>query len=140
MTERVIAGNTRDGQLICKGMDKYEGTCVVGRKTLRKLFRGRRCAVQVEWSRWMEQCSADEVRRIDKAKEEAMASTASAAKPASRAAQPKLYALSVVGGAPLYAFDDEDKAFAVCDALTEAAKASGFAAKYDVMELRRWSE
>lgn len=54
--------------------------------------------------------------------------------------QPKLYALLVVGGAPLYVFDNEDKAFAVHDALTAAAKASGFAAKYDVVEVERWVE
>ena len=32
-----------------------------------------------------------------------------------------------------------DKAVAVCDALTLGAKASGFAATYDVVEVKKWT-
>ena len=49
-----------------------------------------------------------------------------------------IYVLTVVGGGPLYWFDDEDRAFAFCDALTAAAKASGFDARYDVSRIEKW--
>ena len=50
------------------------------------------------------------------------------------------YVLMVVGGPALYVFESLDKAASVCDALTEAARVSGFAAKYDVVQVKRWRE
>lgn len=49
-----------------------------------------------------------------------------------------IYVITVVGGAGIAWTESFDKAAAVCDALTEAAKASGFAAKYDVVEVKKW--
>lgn len=51
----------------------------------------------------------------------------------------KIYTIQVVGGASIAWTESFDKAVAVCDALTLAAKASGFAAKYDVVEVKRWT-
>lgn len=44
----------------------------------------------------------------------------------------------VVGGTPVFVVRDEDKALSVCDALAAGAKASGFDAKYDVVEVKVW--
>ena len=49
-----------------------------------------------------------------------------------------VYVIQVVGGAGIAWTESFDKTAAVCDALTEAAKASGFAAKYDVVEVKKW--
>lgn len=51
----------------------------------------------------------------------------------------KIYTIQIVGGASIAWTESFDKAVAVCDALTLAAKASGFAAKYDVVEVKRWT-
>lgn len=53
-------------------------------------------------------------------------------------ARGNIYVITVVGGAGIAWTESFDKAAAVCDALTEAAKASGFAAKYDVVEVKKW--
>lgn len=50
-----------------------------------------------------------------------------------------IYTIQIVGGASIAWTESFDKAVAVCDALTLAAKASGFAAKYDVVEVKRWT-
>lgn len=147
----VIAGNTRQGRLIYEGVDRYIGTRRVGHRMEQKRFNGRRCAVQLEWSKWVE---AGKTQESESARRKAALDAlekersrpredAGAMKGNDMEAKGKkggVFALCVVGGAPLYVFDCEDKAFAVCDALTEAAKASGFAAKYDVVEVKRWTE
>lgn len=51
----------------------------------------------------------------------------------------KIYVVMVVGGAAVTYCETFDKAAAVCDALTLGAKASGFAAKYDVVEVKKWT-
>lgn len=51
----------------------------------------------------------------------------------------KIYTIQIVGGASIAWTESFDKAVAVCDALTLAAKASGFVAKYDVVEVKRWT-
>lgn len=63
----------------------------------------------------------------------------------SKATEPKpatpdtTYVVMVVGGAPIFVVEDFEHAVSVCDALAAGAKASGFAAKYDVVEVKRWS-
>ena len=49
-----------------------------------------------------------------------------------------VYVVMVVGGTPVFVVRDEDKALSVCDALAAGAKASGFDAKYDVVEVKVW--
>lgn len=51
----------------------------------------------------------------------------------------EIYVVQVVGGAAIAWCETFDRAAQVCDALTVAAKASGFAAKYDVVEVKRWT-
>ena len=53
--------------------------------------------------------------------------------------QDVIYVVMVVGGVAVTYCDTFDKAAAVCDALTLGAKASGFAAKYDVVEVKKWT-
>lgn len=50
-----------------------------------------------------------------------------------------IYVVMVVGGVAVAWCETFDKACAVCDALTLGAKASGFAAKYDVIEVKKWT-
>lgn len=50
----------------------------------------------------------------------------------------KIYVVMVVGGVAVAWCESFDKAVAVCDALTLGAKASGFAATYDVVEVKKW--
>lgn len=50
-----------------------------------------------------------------------------------------IYVVQVVGGVCVTYCDTFDKAASVCDALTISAKASGFAAKYDVVEVKKWT-
>ena len=45
----------------------------------------------------------------------------------------------MVGGVAVAWCESFDKAVAVCDALTLGAKASGFAATYDVVEVKKWT-
>lgn len=49
-----------------------------------------------------------------------------------------IFIVMVVGGVAVTWCDTFDKAAAVCDALTLGAKASGFAAKYDVVKVDKW--
>lgn len=49
-----------------------------------------------------------------------------------------VYVVMVVGGTPVFVVSDEDRALSVCDALSAGAKASGFDAKYDVVEVKVW--
>ena len=49
-----------------------------------------------------------------------------------------VYVVMVVGGTPVFVVRDEDRALSVCDALAAGAKASGFDAKYDVVEVKVW--
>lgn len=51
----------------------------------------------------------------------------------------KIYVVMVVGGVAVAWCESFDKAVAVCDALTLGAKASGFAASYDVVEVKKWT-
>lgn len=58
----------------------------------------------------------------------------------SPSALPKtVYVVQVVGGPAIYFTDDFDVAASVCDGLAAGAKASGFAAAYDVVEVKRWA-
>lgn len=49
------------------------------------------------------------------------------------------FGLGTVIGVAVAWCESFDKAVAVCDALTLGAKASGFAATYDVVEVKKWT-
>ena len=110
-----IAGNSRDGNLWCDDEKGYYGTCY--RATTGKM--AARCKLKDEKAA---ATATKEASNMEKNTTETS----------------NMYVLTVVGGAPIYWFDSEDKAFAVCDALTAAAEASGFAAKYDVTVIKKW--
>ena len=149
--EAVIRGNRNDGRLVKISASAYRGErrCADGRMDSR-IFRdvnAKEAAFQ--WETWKEAGARSDIaanaarvkakletpapKQVAAEKGEAMAK-------ADKTEAPPLYVLTIVGGGPLYVFDGEDKAFAVCDALTAAAKMSGFAAKYDVSEVKRWAE
>ena len=137
MDRKKVAGNASRGYLVTAGVNEYEGSRPARRgKFEYKTFRMRRAQAIEAWEEWnaagFEALAAEDVRRksVEKKAREIYQQ-----EPAG-----KTYALVVVGGAPLYTFRSLDKAAAVCDALTDAAKASGFAAKYDVVEMREWPE
>ena len=139
----IVAGNSRDGRLIRIGPDHFEGTKRLPNGKLdRKKFRMQKADARRAWEEWRDEEPEErpappkqerDVRFVD-VKEKQMATTTK------KEAEEKVYALAIVGGAPLYVFRSLDKAAAVCDALTQAAKASGFAAKYDVVEVKEWKE
>lgn len=145
-TNKVVAGNARGGLLFCTGMDTCEGTRPGKNGGYeRKRFRMRKADALRAWSEWKSEGAAKNGRGALRPKEEirpveekgnAMATGEK------KAAEEKdaIYALCVVGGAPLYIFRSWDKAAAVHDALTAAAKASGFNARYDVVKVREWLE
>lgn len=128
-----IAGNTRDGLLVNIGMDLYEGSRPApGGKFETKRFRMRRADALREFSAW----NAEAPARRDEAGGKEVAVTVAV----KQSEKKELYVLCIVGGAPLFAFCDFDKAASVCSALEAAAKASGFAAKYDVVAVKEWNE
>lgn len=49
-----------------------------------------------------------------------------------------IYVITVASGVCISWTDSLEKAVAICDALAEAARASGFDAKYDVAEVKKW--
>lgn len=155
---KILSGDKHNGQLMRISHGTFTGTCRIestGQMDRKRFVNGDwRAAVREyeEWCARVRERDMEKRRRLCGYKGGATAETAktrpepkepergekSMKTTDTAAAQPKLYALAVVGGATLYVFDNEDKAFAVCDALTAAAKASGFAAKYDVTEVKRW--
>lgn len=144
MIAKVIAGDRHSGRLTHTSANAYKGERrrMDGRMDSRIFHATSNTEATFMWETWKEAgARADRAalaarakrapKQTDKAEEQSMNTNTSPA---------GLYVLTVVGGAPLYVFDNEDKAFAVCDALTAAAKASGFAAKYDVSEVKKWAE
>lgn len=142
-----IAGNSRDGNLWCDDENGYYGTCYsattgkMDRKRFPKADRQKAIAEWTEWCKGVRTAEYEKMAAHCKLKDEKAAATAT--KEASNMEKnttetSNMYVLTVVGGAPIYWFDSEDKAFAVCDALTAAAESSGFAAKYDVTVIKKW--
>lgn len=141
--ERVIAGNSREGTLTYNG-HYYVGTCYVpstGRFDRKKFDMPRHEALRM-WREWCGRLrAADLEKRTEAVKAKPRAADVESKEDVTveqKAGERKIYALCVVGGASLYVFESFDKACSVCDALTMAAKASGFSAKYDVVEVKRW--
>ena len=145
---RAVAGNRHDGNLIDMRERGFIGTCF--RPTTGKMERKRftttsqRQAIE-EWADWCESVRAAEQEKMAarcKLKTDVADATVTEMEVPNmekdNTAEKKCYVLTVVGGGPLCWFDDKDKAFAVCDALTAAAKASGFAAQYDVSPIKKW--
>ena len=150
--EAVIRGNRNDGRLVKIGASAYRGErrCADGRLDSR-IFRDVNTKEALfQWETWREAgARSDMAAMAEKVKARSETPTPAPKQEAERGEAmikadkteaPPLYVLTIVGGGPLYVFDCEDKAFAVCDALTAAAKVSGFAAKYDVSEVKRWTE
>lgn len=148
--ERIVTGNSQTGILYRQSAGgAYRGTRVtVDGKTDSRIFKGLdspKAAITV-WREWQDAEVAKERRAMQKKAgivdepEESEESEEEVAAKEKDSRSGEVYALVVVGGAPLYWFESYDKAVAVQDALTHAAKASGFAAKYDVCEIKRWAE
>lgn len=74
-------------------------------------------------------------RAAGKRKEPTMAQTSTGADRNAEVA----YIVMVVGGPAVTWCETFDKAASVCDALSMTAKASGFSARYDVVEVRKWT-
>lgn len=157
-----VAGNTHDGILKWMGNGAFEGSILLpdGSFDRRRFLvdndaRRVRSAIK-EWEQWK-----SEVRRAErekmrargrgerKARESAEAepkrkevdmTTAKTTKTAGKTQDDDVtYVVMVVGGAPIFVVEDFDHAASVCDALAAGAKASGFSAKYDVVEVKRWT-
>lgn len=163
--ERVIAGDRFNGVLMSY-TTYYVGTCLVPStgKFDRKRFTGSRGEALSDWNAWCEEVRESDLaeRRRGVSRHVAPPSQRPAAGRGRIAAdnpQPrkseeptamrtanekpskspsKVYVVQVVGGPAIYYADDFDVAAAVCDGLAAGAKASGFAAAYDVVEVKRW--
>lgn len=154
-----VAGNTHDGILKWMGNNAFEGTVLLnnGRFDRRRFLvpdnANRVTAARQEWEKWKSEVRREErekmTRRahghddhdgmipISKSErgEDMTSSKTTGPKPAT---SDTTYVVMVVGGAPIFVVEDFEHAASVCDALTAGAKASGFAAQYDVVEVKRW--
>lgn len=159
-----VAGNAHDGVLRWLGDSTFEGSIRLsnGRFDHRRFFvendaRRVRRAIE-QWEQWKSEVRQGERQkmrerarghddrdgqpvvievRAEKKEVDVMASSNEAASPGK--ARDTAYVVMVVGGAPIFVVDDFDRAASVCDALDAGAKASGFSAKYDVVEVKRWA-
>lgn len=141
----VIDGNRRTGRLWCIKPTVYEGERLTrdGHLERRRFTDVSAKEARFMWREWCGFRAAEERRDAELARRARAEKNETKEKKTMEKKVPsdgKIYALSVVGGPSLYVFEDFGKACAVCDALTAAAKASGFAAKYDVTEVKRWAE
>lgn len=148
----VIAGNSHDGNLVSISMGRYEGTVRLQNGRFdRKVFTGtnlRASEARFMWETWKDAVRKKESERtglrVERAEEfERKAQEISdggekMAQKSQSAASGTVYVVMVVGGTPVFVVRDEDKALSVCDALAAGAKASGFDAKYDVVEVKAW--
>ena len=151
----VIAGNQRYGRLWRVRPDVFRGEWVDRRGKLHtKEFTGvTGPEARFQWRYWQEQMDgrqAADMRlaaRRQAEREDAraaatpkQATTKEAEMPSKETKAPggAVYVVTVVGGAPIRYAADQDTALAVAEALEAAAKASGFAAKYDVVEVQPW--
>lgn len=162
-----VAGNTHDGILKWMGGNAFEGSIRLSdgrfdrRRFLLDNVRGTSSINHAikEWERWKSDVRHEERDKLraraygnderkthgtiesGAGKKEVDMSVAKTTKTSNNKTQNSnvAYVVMVVGGAPIFVVDDFDHAASVCDALTAGAKASGFSAQYDVVEVRRWA-
>jgi hypothetical protein len=152
----VMAGNQRYGRLWRVAADAFRGEWVDRRGKLHtKEFRGvTGPEARFQWRYWQEQMDGRQAADMrlaahrqaerEDAREAAARATQDTTKEAdmpskeTKAPSGAVYVVTVVGGAPIRYAADQDTALAVATALEAAAKASGFAAKYDVVEVQPW--
>lgn len=151
-----MAGNQRYGRLWRVASDVFRGEWVDRRGKLHtKEFRGvTGPEARFQWRYWQEQMDGRQAadmrlaaRRQAEREDAREAATPKQTKQTKEATMPSketkaptgaVYVVTVVGGAPIRYASDQDTALAVATALEAAAKASGFAAKYDVVEVQPW--
>lgn len=154
-----VAGNTNDGILKWRGGGSFEGTVRLsnGRFDRRRFLvendAKRITSARREWEEWKAEVRQEERKKMhDRAqgkerehvtklppREVRKDMTTPKTSKTSTPSADKVYVVMVVGGAPVFVVDDFEHAASVCDALTAGAEASGFAAKYDVVEVKRWT-
>lgn len=159
-----VAGNTHDGILKWMGGGAFEGSIRLpdGRFDRRRFLvdnDAKRVHNAIrEWEQWKSEVRRDErekmrarargrdgraARESGKAepkRKEVDMTTAKSTRTADKHQDSDVtYVVMVVGGAPVFVVEDFDHAASVCDALAAGAKASGFSAKYDVVEVKRWT-
>lgn len=151
----VVAGDTHNGTLKYLGAGTFEGSVLLCNGTFdRKRFKvanDTRATANAKrlWEAWKADVREEEqeklrqrakgnddrVRQVEKKEVRNMAAKATA----TSAKNETTFVVMVVGGAPIFVVDDFDHAASVCDALSAGAKASGFSAKYDVVEVKKWT-
>ena len=156
-----VAGNTHDGILTWRGDNAFEGSVRLmnGRFDRRRFLvpnnANRVTVARQEWEKWKSEVRREEREKMNRrahGQDDDDGTTTAVPKSkgganmtSSKATEPKpatpdtTYVVMVVGGAPIFVVEDFEHAVSVCDALAAGAKASGFAAKYDVVEVKRWT-
>lgn len=149
-TQKVLAGNTREGRFIQIGMNEFEGYRLAEKgKWESKRFFGTRATAQPEWEAWRAESKAAAYlsvpsnKKKDKATgEEEPKETPTVNAPAKpKKAQEYMYLLSYKmqrTSKPVAVFRSMDAAIDASDALTVALDACGMEGKYDVDELPIW--
>lgn len=147
VTEITVAGDRKFGRLVNTGPNRYEGSCAMPDGTVRrKTFNCRPAVAKESFYEWheaelakFEEKRAKRAARKERERLVAEEMEDDVAERRIKEAPEAVYVVQVVGGAAITWTETFDGAAAIADALTAAAKASGFAAKYDVTEVRRWS-
>lgn len=157
-----VAGNTHDGILKWMGGGAFEGSIRLpdGRFDRRRFLvdnDAKRVGDAIrEWEKWKSEMRRREREKVrargreghetresgteESRRKEVDMTTPKSTKAAGKAQDSDVtYVVMVVGGAPVFVVEDFDHAASVCDALAAGAKASGFSAKYDVVEVKRWT-
>lgn len=163
--DSTVAGNTRDGLLRWLGGGTFEGSVrlVNGRFDRRRFIveddAKKMSNARREWEAWKSEVrreerakmrnrarglddrdrGVNEKNRPELRKEVDMASPRTTQEKSETSKSDTTFVVMVVGGAPVFVIEDFEQAISVCDALVAGARASGFAAKYDVVEVKKWS-
>lgn len=148
---KVVAGNKYRGYLETAGRNKYHGSVrLPSGKFASRFFSApnniKALEMWTEWANEQRAATGELARKFRPEPAEMKEETNHMATKATTTAatKPKLpdsiYCVVIVGGAPVIYTADQDKALAVASALETAAKVSGFAAKYDVVEVKAWTD
>ncbi len=150
-----LAGNQRNGRLwrVKAGVFRGEWVDRLGKLHAREFRDVSGPEARYQWRYWQEQMDGKQAADMrlaarrqaerEDAREAARAARATTKEADMQGKETKapagaVYVVTVVGGAPIRYASDQDTALAVATALEAAAKASGFAAKYDVVEVQPW--
>ena len=159
-----VAGNVQDGVLKWMGGGSFEGSVkLMNGRFDRRRFLVENTAKRVsearrDWEKWKAEVRQEERQKMrerahgkddrDAPTEKMTAKEGAANMAATKSGKTdthignvtdRTYVVMVVGGAPIFVVENFEDAASICDALTAGAEASGFAAKYDVVEVKRWS-